>query len=223
MPVSRTASARVAQTVVVTVDSGGRCFLDRDPIERLQIVEALRARIAASPNITVVINCDKSQPVAVFASVFDLVKQANPATVMVATTPQRSVGGALAMRMQQPQLRRARIEIIPMIDTIFFLLVFFMVTWLSLVKMNGLNLLLPRHNQSSSKPLPAITLSVSPSGRYYLDKNRLAPDAWQTKLKQQLQRHPASAAGASQVVVINVAPHSKNSNDGFYHRPGKTA
>ncbi len=115
------------------------------------------------------------------------------------------------MRMQQPQLRRARIEIIPMIDTIFFLLVFFMVTWLSLVKMNGLNLLLPRHNQSSSKPPPAITLSVSPSGQCYLDKHRTASDTWQADLRGLLQRRPAGEGSASQaqVVVINVAPTLK--------------
>ncbi len=87
MPVSRTASAHVMQTVVVTVDANGRCFLDRDSVAMLQIAAALRARIAATPDITVVINCDRSQPVAVFASVFDLVKQANPKSVMVATTP----------------------------------------------------------------------------------------------------------------------------------------
>ena len=43
-------------------------------------------------------------------------------------------------RWPRPVLRKARIEIIPMIDTIFFLLVFFMVTSLTEVRMRGLAL-----------------------------------------------------------------------------------
>ena len=38
-------------------------------------------------------------------------------------------------------MRKARIEIIPMIDTIFFLLVFFMFTSLSMVQMKGMGVL----------------------------------------------------------------------------------
>jgi biopolymer transport protein ExbD len=37
------------------------------------------------------------------------------------------------MRIQRRSMKKARIEIIPMIDTIFFLLVFFMISTLSYV------------------------------------------------------------------------------------------
>ena len=36
------------------------------------------------------------------------------------------------MRIQRRSIKKARIEIIPMIDTIFFLLVFFMISTLSM-------------------------------------------------------------------------------------------
>ena len=36
------------------------------------------------------------------------------------------------MRLQRKAFKKARIEIIPMIDTIFFLLVFFMISTLSM-------------------------------------------------------------------------------------------
>ncbi|MBC8135562.1 MAG: biopolymer transporter ExbD [Fibrella sp.] len=48
------------------------------------------------------------------------------------------------MRLPQTTHKKARIEIIPMIDAIFFLLVFFMFSSLSMVKMNGLPVTLPK-------------------------------------------------------------------------------
>jgi len=103
------------------------------------------------------------------------------------------------MRMKTPEMRKARIEIIPMIDTIFFLLVFFMVTWLTMVKMNGLRMNLPRHTQASSKPPYSLTLSLSPAGAYSLDARPAAPDAWAGRLRARLEAHPDA------VVVVNVA------------------
>ncbi|MBC7805709.1 MAG: biopolymer transporter ExbD [Akkermansiaceae bacterium] len=48
------------------------------------------------------------------------------------------------MRLPKTTTKKARIEIIPMIDAIFFLLVFFMFSSLSMVKMNGLPVALPK-------------------------------------------------------------------------------
>ncbi|MGZ8427379.1 MAG: ExbD/TolR family protein, partial [Candidatus Binatia bacterium] len=42
------------------------------------------------------------------------------------------------MRIQRRSIKKARIEIIPMIDTIFFLLVFFMISTLSMTQFNGM-------------------------------------------------------------------------------------
>ena len=100
-------------------------------------------------------------------------------------------------------MKKARIEIIPMIDTIFFLLVFFMVTWLTMVKMNGLELHLPRRTQASGKPPVSVTLSVSPVGKYYLNSRPIGAAVWQQTLAQRLQAHPNS------VVVLNMAANQK--------------
>lgn len=54
--------------------------------------------------------------------------------------------------------KRARIEIVPMIDAIFFLLVFFMYSSLSMVKLNGLRAALPQTPGGTggvSRPGPA--------------------------------------------------------------------
>ncbi len=105
--------------------------------------------------------------------------------------------------MKPPEMRKARIEIIPMIDTIFFLLVFFMVTWLTMVKMNGLRMNLPRRTQASSRPPYSLTLSLSPTGAYYLDSRPAAADAWEARLRRRLEAHPNA------VVVVNVAAAQK--------------
>ena len=93
-----------------------------------------------------------------FARLLDLVKQANAGHVMVATTP--DMGGARPMKIPPPEFRKARIEIIPMIDTIFFLLVFFMFSTLSMVKMKGLDVSAPRPNGASPARRPKKSLSL---------------------------------------------------------------
>ena len=107
------------------------------------------------------------------------------------------------MRMPPPELKKGRIEIIPMIDTIFFLLVFFMVTWLSMVKMNGLTLHLPRRTQASGKPPVSVTLSLSPGGTYYLNSRPVRAAVWQQTLGERLKAQPNS------VVVLNMAANQK--------------
>ncbi len=88
LPNSGTATAHPEQPVVVTVDKRGYCFIDMKAVSEDQIKPMLTARLRGNPNTTVVINCDKEQSVARFARVFDIVKQSNAASVMVATTPQ---------------------------------------------------------------------------------------------------------------------------------------
>ncbi|HXF75351.1 MAG TPA: biopolymer transporter ExbD, partial [Methylomirabilota bacterium] len=48
------------------------------------------------------------------------------------------------MRLPRRTIKKARIEIIPMIDTIFFLLVFFMISTLSMTRYSGLPVNLPK-------------------------------------------------------------------------------
>ena len=57
------------------------------------------------------------------------------------------------MKLQRAELKKARIEIIPMIDTIFFLLVYFMITSLSMVQMSAKKVALPVSTTAQSKPL----------------------------------------------------------------------
>ena len=56
------------------------------------------------------------------------------------------------MRLQRRSIKKARIEIIPMIDTIFFLLVFFMISTLSMTQFRGMAVNLPKAAAGQQAP-----------------------------------------------------------------------
>ncbi len=95
------------------------------------------------------------------------------------------------VNIPKPALKKARIEIIPMIDTIFFLLVFFMFTSLSMVKMHGLDVSLPKDSNSpDQKPPPSVVVTVDHGGTYYLDKTPVAPSQLAPEMQSRLNAKP---------------------------------
>ena len=53
------------------------------------------------------------------------------------------------MKLATSEKKKARIEIIPMIDTMFFLLVFFMISTLSMTLQKGMEVNLPKASSAS--------------------------------------------------------------------------
>ena len=88
LPDSETASLKPTEKVVVTITKDDQYYVDRQPVTEDQIRPLVAARVSENPAIAVVINCDKSQHLDRFQRVFDLIKQANAASVMIATNPQ---------------------------------------------------------------------------------------------------------------------------------------
>ena len=80
------------------------------------------------------------------------------------------------MRIQNPYVKRkARIEIIPLIDIIFFLLATFVMVSLSMIKNEGVPVKLPA--ASSAVPQErnnSLTISVTRAGEIYLEKKQVA-------------------------------------------------
>lgn len=79
--------------------------------------------------------------------------------------------------------RRARIEIIPLIDIMFFLLATFVMVSLSMVKNQGIPVRLPA--VASGQPQErkdGATISVSAAGQVYLDKEELSLEVLSTRL-----------------------------------------
>jgi biopolymer transport protein ExbD len=68
------------------------------------------------------------------------------------------------------QRRRGRIEIIPMIDVMFFLLATFMLASLSLQNLHSLAVNLPRGEAPPLQPLRSVTLTVTKGGDILIDQ-----------------------------------------------------
>jgi biopolymer transport protein ExbD len=96
------------------------------------------------------------------------------------------------MKIPLPTTRRkARIEIIPLIDVIFFLLATFVMVSLSMVKNQGISVNLPSAATGASQEREAaVTITVTKSGDIYLNQAKLAPDLLPQRLKQLKVENP---------------------------------
>lgn len=73
--------------------------------------------------------------------------------------------------------RRARIEIIPLIDIIFFLLATFVMVSMSMVKNQGIKVQLPTAATSQKdERATLVTVTVTEHGSFYLNKEELSLD-----------------------------------------------
>src|SRR5205085_6075936 len=82
-----------------------------------------------------------------------------------------SRGGKSEMQFKQRrELKRTKIEIIPMIDTIFFLLVFFMLSSLALTRLNGLPVNLPRASTAPKQAPTELTVTIDKNRQVYVNK-----------------------------------------------------
>ena len=77
------------------------------------------------------------------------------------------------MRIQRRSLKKARIEIIPMIDTIFFLLVFFMISTLSMSQFKGMSVNLPKAASGQQSPAECAAISIDREGRIFLNRQAI--------------------------------------------------
>ena len=68
------------------------------------------------------------------------------------------------------ELKRIKIEIIPMIDTIFFMLVFFMLSSLALVKLNGLPVNLPPASTALRQQANDLTITIDKTQQIFVNK-----------------------------------------------------
>ncbi len=87
--------------------------------------------------------------------------------------------------------KRARIEIIPLIDIMFFLLASFMMVSLSQVHMKGIKVTLPvgQSGETQSKR-DYISLSVNKDGIYFFDKDEIPYEKLLPKLQAVYRENP---------------------------------
>ncbi len=82
--------------------------------------------------------------------------------------------------------RRGRIEIIPMIDVMFFLLVTFMLASLSMQSLNSLTVNLPEGDAPNLQHKEPVTLTVTKDSKIFLDKTPVTVDTMVSVLKPML-------------------------------------
>jgi len=109
------------------------------------------------------------------------------------------------MRLQRKTgSKKARIEIIPMIDTIFFLLVFFMISALSMSRFTGVEVNLPKAASGSQPPTETIVISLTADEQLFFNKTPVPRESLQSSLEAELAKNPEL------LVVINA-------DDGVQH------
>jgi biopolymer transport protein ExbD len=87
--------------------------------------------------------------------------------------------------------KKARIEIIPLIDVMFFLLASFMMVSLSQVHMKGIKVNLPTgaSGETQSKR-DYISVSVDSNGNFFFDKEEVSREEMQSRLQKVHQSSP---------------------------------
>ncbi|MBI2882891.1 MAG: biopolymer transporter ExbD [Candidatus Methylomirabilis oxyfera] len=94
------------------------------------------------------------------------------------------------MKLLRRPPRKARIEIIPLIDTIFFLLVFFMMASLSMAVYRGMPIDLPKAGTGQQGMREHAAVTLTKDGQLYLDKQPISVDQLRERLKGLLAVNP---------------------------------
>jgi biopolymer transport protein ExbD len=91
------------------------------------------------------------------------------------------------MRLPTIAKKKARIEIIPMIDTMFFLLVFFMIATLSMTLQHGMPVNLPEAESATDKIPEQVSITLTDKGNLYFNKDAIVLADLEPRLKNLLQ------------------------------------
>ncbi len=103
------------------------------------------------------------------------------------------------MRIRRRPVEKARIELIPMIDTMAFLLVFFMIASLAMTQQLGLPVALPRAASAAPQTWGdrSLVVTLRGDGKLFLDKQAIRWSELAPGVRARLAARP------SLVVVIN--------------------
>lgn len=94
------------------------------------------------------------------------------------------------MRIPRREPEKARIEVIPMIDIVFFLLVFFMISTLSMTINRSLPVNLPKAASSQQELRETANLTVTKDGAMFLNKEPVTLQDMAPKMKAELAKAP---------------------------------
>ncbi len=93
--------------------------------------------------------------------------------------------------MRYFETRKARIEIIPMIDIMLFLLVFFAMLTLRMIPNTGQVSKLPTSSTATAMPAPKLLVEIRSGGQFFVEGQALAAEQISALVRQ---REPAQLA-----------------------------
>lgn len=86
--------------------------------------------------------------------------------------------------------KKARIEIIPLIDIMFFLLAAFMLVSLSMIQMRGMKVNLPTAQSATQENRSDfVTITINPEGDIYLEKDKLDVQELTARVQEMYQNN----------------------------------
>ncbi|MBV8380554.1 MAG: biopolymer transporter ExbD [Paucibacter sp.] len=104
--------------------------------------------------------------------------------------------------MRYFETRKARIEIIPMIDIMLFLLVFFAMMTLRMIPTSGHVSKLPTSSTASKMPAPKLLVEIHEGGTFFVDGRQLAASELSGLVRARDAAHLAvTIAGGEQVTL----------------------
>jgi biopolymer transport protein ExbD len=89
------------------------------------------------------------------------------------------------MRIHRPKERRVRIEMIPLIDVVFLLLVFFIYAMLSMAVHRSLPIKLPTSTTARVDKKLVLSVTVKADGRIYVNRREVAPETLPDVLRRE--------------------------------------
>lgn len=98
--------------------------------------------------------------------------------------------------MKYFEVRKARIEIIPMIDIMFFLLVFFIMITLHMIPSSGVASSLAKSSTATQLELPKLLVSVDAAGNIGVEGNTVTAPQLTAMLEQKGPHTVVTIAGA---------------------------
>ncbi len=104
--------------------------------------------------------------------------------------------------------RRARIEIIPMIDIMLFLLVFFVMFSLRMIPASGHVTKLPTSSQATQIPTPKLLVELESGGTLYVEGSKITYAQLTELLKQRNGEKTAVTLAGSESVSLQEVLHA---------------
>ena len=106
-------------------------------------------------------------------------------------------------RQRRASVEEAEVDLTPMLDVVFIMLIFFIVT-ASFVKESGMEVNRPDAATATLKPRGNIMVAITPSGQIWIDKRQIDIRALRANLERLHAENPQGA------VIIQADKESKN-------------